>query len=142
MNYASQDQLVERYGNQLLVDLTDRATPPSGAIDADVVTRALDDTNALIDGYLKGRYLLPLATTPPLLTDLAQQIAIYKLHKQMVSDKIQRDYDGAIATLKQIANGIVRLDVAGVEPAASGSQGVQFNDRDRDMTPDNMTGFI
>ena len=52
MTYASQADLVGRYGESMLVDLTDRAEPPAGEIDAGVVTRALEDTDAAINGYL------------------------------------------------------------------------------------------
>ena len=142
MTYATQDDLVALYGDYMVRELTDRADPPAGAIDPAVVAHALDDADAVIDGYLKGRYALPLAETPRLVRDLAQAIAIYKLHRDTVSDKIRREYEDAIATLKQIGTGVVRLDVAGVEPASSGSSGVQFSDRPRDMTPDNMKGFI
>ena len=73
--YATLDQLTERFGERMLVQLTDRASPPAGTVDADVVARALADTAAVIDGYLAGRYVLPLAQTPPLLADLALAIA-------------------------------------------------------------------
>lgn len=142
MSYATQSDLVERYGTDMLVDLSDRATPPAGSIDAGVVQRALDDSDAMIDGYLLGRYLLPLASTPPALRDLAQAVAIYKLHRDTASDKITADYDAALATLKLIANGTIRLNVAGVEPASSGASGVRVNDRCRDFTPDSLKGFI
>src|SRR5437868_4878285 len=105
MTYASQSDLVERFGEPMLLDLTDRASPPAGVIDADVVTRGLEDADAMIDGYLLGRYLLPLATTPPLLLDLALVIAIYKLHHDTVSDKIRSDYTDALKTLDKIASG-------------------------------------
>ena len=142
MTYASQSDLVERFGEPMLLDLSDRAVPPAGTIDADVVARALGDADAAIDGYLLGRYLLPLASPPPLLKDLAQAIAIYKLHRDTASDKVRKDYDDALKTLSQIASGTIRLNVAGVEPAASGASGVRTSDRPRDLTPDNMKGFI
>ena len=142
MCYTTQDDLVERYGMDMMLGVADRAEPPAGTIDSDVVTRAIDDAGAAIDGYLKGRYALPLSATPALIRSLALAISIYILHRDTVSEKIRRDYEDAIATLKQIANGTVRLDVAGVEPASSGATGVQFSDRPRDMTPDNMKGFI
>ena len=142
MSDTPQDDLVERYGMDMMLGVADRAEPPAGTIDSDVVTRAIDDAGAAIDGYLKGRYALPLSATPALIRSLALAISIYILHRDTVSEKIRRDYEDAIATLKQIANGTVRLDVAGVEPASSGATGVQFSDRPRDMTPDNMKGFI
>lgn len=142
MTYATQADLVERFGEQMLIDLTDRADPPAGSIDAGVVADALADTDAMIDGYLLGRYLLPLASTPTLLKDLAKAIAIYKLHRDSASDKIRDDYTNALKMLKQIADGDVRLNVAGVEPASSGATGVKVTDRPRDFTPDNLKGFI
>jgi phage gp36-like protein len=142
MTYSSQADLVERYGESALIDCTDRATPAAGAIDAAVVTRALDDTDAMIDGYLFGRYALPLAAPPPVLRDLAQVIAIYKLHRDSASDKITADYNGALKTLALIANGTVRLNVAGVEPASSGASGVRTTDRPRTFTGDSLKGFI
>jgi phage gp36-like protein len=142
MSYASQADLVERYGAPMLIDLTDRASPPADAIDAAVVSRALDDADASIDGYLLGRYILPLTSTPPVLRDLAQAIAIYKLHRDTVSDKIGSDYTSALKTLALIASGTVRLNVAGVEPAASGATGVRTTDRDKPLTTDSLKGFI
>lgn len=142
MSYASQADLVKRFGTDLLVDLTDRASPPAGEIDADTVTRALADTDAVIDGYLKGRYRLPLSSTPPLLRDLAQAIAVYKLHRDTVADKIRTDYTDALKMLAAIGVGAVRLDVEGAEPESSGATGVRTTDRERPLTPENMKGFI
>ncbi|MDQ2084514.1 DUF1320 domain-containing protein [Xanthobacteraceae bacterium Astr-EGSB] len=142
MTYATQQQLVDRYGEDMLRKITDRSKPPAGAIDAAVVARALADTDAVIDGYLLGRYQLPLAATPALLADLGAAIAIYKLHGSTAAEKIADDYNAAMRTLREIAQGIVRLGVAGVEPAASGSEGVRVIDRERDLTPDNLKGFI
>lgn len=142
MTYATLQLLTESYGEQLLVELTDRAGVRTGQIDADVVDRKLADTDALIDGYLAGRYVLPLATTPPLLVDIALQIAIYKLHTYTANDKITADYKDAKASLDKIASGTIRLNVAGVEPTSSGAAGVVTTDRERDFTPENMRGFI
>jgi phage gp36-like protein len=142
MTYCTLAQLTERYGEPMLVELTDRADPPADEIDTAAVDRALADTDAAIDGYLKGRYLLPLSATPPLLSDLALAIAVYKLHRSTAAAKIKDDYQQALKTLAQIATGVVRLDVAGVEPVSSGATGVRTSDRERDLTPDNLRGFV
>ncbi|MBN8955725.1 MAG: DUF1320 domain-containing protein [Rhizobiales bacterium] len=142
MTYCTLAQLTDRYDERMLVELTDRASPPTGEIDTSVVDRALADTDATIDGYLAGRYQLPLAETPALLADLAQAIAIYKLHSRVADTKIEADYQQALKMLRDIASGVVRLNVAGVEPTGSGASGVQTNDRCREITPDNMKGFI
>src|SRR5690348_14064099 len=108
----------------MLVDLTDRETPAAGAIVTAIVGRPLTDTDAMIDGYLAGRYALPLSAAQPLLTDVAAAIAIYKLHREVTAQKIRDDYDQALTQLKLIANGTVRLSAAGIEPGAAQSTGV------------------
>lgn len=142
MTYATLPQLTERYGEAMLVQLTDRETPPAGAIDTGVVDRALADTDAMIDGYLAGRYALPLASTPALVADLALTIAIYKLHREVATDMIVRNYDSAVAQLKLIGSGVIRLSVAGAEPASSGSSGVRTNDRQRPLDECSLKGFV
>lgn len=142
MTYVTADQLSDRYGEELLLQLADRASPPAGVVDSGVIARALADTDAVIDGYLAGRYVLPLETTPPLLIDLAASIAIYKLHIVSPEGKIADDYKDAIASLTRISTGVIRLPVAGVEPVGSNAAGVEAIDRARDMTPENLRGFI
>lgn len=142
MTYATQAELEDRYGERMLIQLTDRATPPAGAVDAALVSAQLANTDAVIDGYLLGRYALPLAEVPPLLADLAQAITIYKLHPFAADPKIEQDYKDAMATLDRIAKGTVRLPVDGVEVEGSGSAGVEVVDRARPFTEDNLRGFI
>lgn len=142
MTYASQAMLVKRFGLAMLLDLTDRADPPAGQIDADLVAQELGNTDAVINGYVGNRYRLPLDSTPPLVADLALAIAIYKLHRYAPDPKVKDDYDQAIRTLAHISDGKVKLDAAGIEPAPSGASGVQFIDRERPLSPESMTGFI
>lgn len=142
MSYTSQSLLTERFGAALLVQLTDRAAVPTGLVDPVVVGRAVSDTDAVIDGYLAGRYVLPLGATPPLVADLALSIAIYKLHPFAPDPKIEADYKDAVKALEAIAKGVIRLPIAGVEVAGNENDGVVTIDRTRDMTPENMRGFI
>lgn len=143
MTYATLDQMYERYGRDLLRDLTDRGDFPTGAPVEAIVQRALVNANSFIDGFL-GRYDLPLPTTPDPLPDLAQAIAIYRLHRYQPDPKIKDDYDDALRILRDIAAGTNRLTVAGVEPesAASSGNGVRITDRDRPLTAENLKGFI
>lgn len=142
MPYANVDQLTDRFGERMLLQLTDRAQPPTGLIDQEVVDRALANTDAVIDGYLAGKYRLPLSEVPPLVIDLAEVIAIYKLHPSEPDPKIAKDYEHALKTLLQISQGAVKLPAAGVEPAAAGGSGVRTNDRERPFTEENLRGFV
>ena len=142
MSYATLAQLTDRYGAAMLIGLTDRATPPTGAVESAVVDRALADTDAVIDSYLAGRYALPLAEVPGLIADLAQAIAVWKLHTYAPDPKIKDDYDQALRSLREIATGAVRIPVAGLEPATTGGTGVRVTDRERPFTEAAMKGFV
>tara|TARA_R110002020_G_scaffold10801_22_gene41106 strand:+ start:28019 stop:28456 length:438 start_codon:yes stop_codon:yes gene_type:complete len=145
MAYCTIDQLTERYGAVMLTQLSDRAelAPGGPSIDAALFERAIADADALIDGYLFGRYQLPLAQVPTLLVDLSQRVAIYFAHGQVASDKIRKDYEDAVKTLERIAANTIRLQVDGVEPASSGQDGeVLLTQTDRPMTVDSMKGYI
>lgn len=142
MPYTSQADLEERYGAALLVDLTDRADVATGTIDVATVARAISETDALIDGYLRSRYVLPLSVVPPIIGTLARQIAIYILHPYEPNEKIRRDHDAAIAQLREIARGLIQLDADGVAPDQSGAGGARLTDRERDMTAGTLKGLI
>lgn len=142
MTYATLAGLIERLGADVLVQITDRATPPAGAIDQGVVDRALADTDAAIDAALAVRYRLPLATVPAMVADIALSIASYKAHRFTPEQKIVDDYNQALKDLRELGAGTKKLDVAGVEPTSSGAGGVLAIDRERPLTPETMTGFI
>jgi phage gp36-like protein len=142
MPYATQQQLIDRFGAATLVSLTDRAAVSTGTIDTAVVNAALTSTDAVIDGYLSSRYALPLVTIPALVQDVALAVAIYKLHAYAPDPKIDADYKDAMRTLRDIASGAVRLTVAGNTPAETGTSGAQITDRERPLTAENLKGFI
>jgi phage gp36-like protein len=141
--YCTLQQLTDRYGVALLVEVSDRAggSAPVAPDDA-LFDRAIADADSLIDSYLKARYALPLAETPRLVTDLSLRISIYFAHARVADEKIRKDYDDAIRTLAAIATGAIRLDVAGVEPASSGAGEVLTNEPHRPLSADTMKGYI
>ena len=141
MTYCTQADLVARYGTQMLVDLTDRGAVATGVIDSGIIAAAIAGADAFIDGYL-GLYARPMATVPPLLTEVALAVTIWRLHVGVPGEKVTLDYKDARATLEQIAKGVVKLSVAGVEQAGTGDSGAVFIDRERALTPETMTGFI
>jgi phage gp36-like protein len=130
--YCTLQQLTDRYSLAMLVEISDRGETPTGTVDAALIDRAIADADALIDGYLKTRYALPLAAVPALVTDLSLIISIYKAHA----------HEGALRTLRDIASGMIRLDVAGAEPATSGASEVRTNEPHRPLSADTMKGYI
>ncbi|MGB3407089.1 MAG: DUF1320 domain-containing protein [Jannaschia sp.] len=142
MPYVTLEQLEDRYGTSMLVALTDRGAVASGTVDPDTVARVLTDTDAVIDGHISARYVVPVVGTDTLLTDIAGAIAIYKLHRHEPDEKVTRDYKDALASLVSIARGQVRLSIEGVVPAETGGTGAQFVDRERPFTAKNLKGLI
>lgn len=142
MAYCTLTQLQDRYGLPFLIELSFRGDTAPTEPDAALFTRALADADALIDGYLLGRYALPLSSLPSLLVDLSQRIAIYNAHANVAGDKIRNDYDDALKTLSAIARGDVRLNIAGVEPTSSETGGVLATENDKPLTVDAMKGYI
>jgi len=142
MSYANEAQLVERYGFPAIMALTDRGAYATGAIDSAVVDRALADTDALIDGYLRNRYELPLIAVPPLLTDVALTIAFYRLHIAQPDDKVVADYRDASALLDRIAKGAVALPIGSAVPSVTAGSGARVTDRERPISAETMKGFI
>jgi len=142
MSYATLSHLTDRYGERMLIAITDRAQPAANTINEQVVDRALADTDAMIDGYLAVRYRLPLSSVPAMVIDLAQMIAIWKLHPYAPDPKIEEDYKGALRTLRDISTGTVRLSIEGAEPDGHAGSGARMTDRERPLTADNLKGFI
>ena len=143
MSYATLQNLIDRYGDDMLIGLTDRDDVPTGQIDTDVTDRALANADALIDGYLAARIRLPLDEVPALVGTLAEEIAIYKLHNGHVPPMIEADYKAAIKSLEAIAKGLIRLPgTQGIEPEGTGNSGARLTDRKRPMNEDDMGGFI
>lgn len=124
--YADLDDLKTLCGMEELIQLTDRARPPSGVIDESVTAAALDAATQIIDGYVGAQYQLPLASAVPLLTDLAADIARYRLYKTAATEQVQRRFDDAIKTLTGISKGLIRLPVG--DPGAGSAEPAGRND--------------
>ena len=122
MTYATQQDLVARFGTAELAQLTD---PAAGAvIDAAVVARALADASAEIDTRLAARYALPLAAVPAVLVRVAADVARYYLWDARATEQVRNRYKDAAALLDKIGSGAVQLPGAAVLAAAAGAVAV------------------
>ncbi len=113
MTYATQQDLIDRFGARELIELTDRADPPEGEIDAAVVAKALADADALVNGYAGKRYAVPLAPVPPLVVQIAGDVARYLLHGDAPTEIVKERYKQSERQLRDIADGRLVLEVAG-----------------------------
>lgn len=129
MTYATQQDLEDRFGADELIQLTDRTNV--GAIDSTVVSRALGDADAEINGYLAAQYTLPLATVPAVLVRLACDIARYQLGADRVTEAMRERYKDAVSFLKSLSKGDAQLGVATGQAAQPTESGIAFTAPDR-----------
>ncbi|OUR62055.1 hypothetical protein A9Q74_06295 [Colwellia sp. 39_35_sub15_T18] len=111
MPYCTKQDLIDRFGEDELIDLTDRDN--MSVIDETVLDQAIADGSAEMDGYLGGRYQLPLVTVPPVLKALCCNIARYKLYDEQASEQVTKRYDSAIKFLFSVSKGEISLGVDG-----------------------------
>ena len=78
MTYATQADMISRFDQKEIVELSDRANV--GVLDVSVLAGKLADADSEINAYLQGRYTLPLATVPTVLVRIACDIARYHLY--------------------------------------------------------------
>jgi len=113
MTYATRQGMIDRFGEDELIQLTDRATPTTDMIDDTVLNAALNDADSEINSYIQARYPLPLASIPLQISRIARDIARYYLYDDSVTETVEKRYKEALKTLEQIAKGIVHL---GLDP--------------------------
>ena len=133
MNYASVQDMIDRYPNRDLVQLSNE-DPTVTTVNSAPLQQAIADASAEIDGYLGGRFALPLSDPPAVLNRIATDIAMYRLQSLRplhdLADARKR-YDDAIAMLSKVAAGELTLGVAAddretqVAPAAESVEGPQ-----------------
>ena len=111
--YATLSDLRTRFGDQLLIQLSDLTG--TGAIDQDKVNSALSDAGNLIDGYARGRYQTPMTPVLSLVTRKACDIALFNLYVNAPPEHVRKGYEDAVKWAKDIKSGDVTLDVAGLE---------------------------
>ncbi|MBL8260931.1 MAG: DUF1320 domain-containing protein [Xanthomonadaceae bacterium] len=129
MPYATLQDMIERFSEAELVRISDHED--TGAIDADVVASKLADADAEIDGYLAGRYTLPLTNVPEALRRIACDLARYHLYDDRATEQVQKRYDDAVRFLVMVSKGHVQLgvDTGGAAPAVSA--GPQYYEGDQ-----------
>lgn len=113
MGYATKQNLIDRFGAEELIQLTDRATPPAGVINDTVLNQALADADAEADGYLGARYTLPLASVPLALKRIAADIARYRLYDNRATDEVRQRYEDAVKFLRDVSRKEATL---GIDP--------------------------
>lgn len=110
MPYATQQHMVDRYGEHEIIELTDR--DDTGSINVTVLSQALTDAGDEIDAYVGVRYPLPLSPVPAVLTRIACDIARFRLYDDNTPEEVEDRYKANIDFLKSVAAGKVTIGPA------------------------------
>ena len=120
MNYATVQDMIDRFSERELIQLTD---PDIAIVREPKAQRALDDAQSLADGSLARVYRLPLTgctmpapvpgnpaavqlVPPPQLTRIVCDLARYYLYEGLAPDhEVAIRYKAAVAELQAIADG-------------------------------------
>ena len=124
--YATLQNMLDRFGETEIAQLTDIGEVATGGVVQAVLDRALEDADAEINGYLAARYTLPLTSTPTLLVGIASDIARYRLYRDQVSETVNARYKAAVKLLENIAAGKVSLGLDASSAPAPVSDSVHF----------------
>ncbi|MFG1409508.1 DUF1320 domain-containing protein [Xanthobacter sp. VTT E-85241] len=116
--YLTVDEMLHRLGPDEADQLAGTGLRDAREIDAVLIADALRHADTLIDGYVRARYPAPFAVVPDLLKGIAHDIARYRLRsmggqQSAMNDAVQKQYDAAMALLKDIGGGRVTLDANG-----------------------------
>ena len=143
MTYCTQQDLIDLFDAELLMQLTDRTNTPASAIDETTVAKNLVAATETVNGYLAKRYKLPLSVVPAMLVKVTADIGLYYLYGDRIDDKspARIAYKDAIAWLKDVAAGIVRLDAEGNAPAQAGGGQISVSAPEREFTRNSLKSF-
>ena len=111
MDYCTIEDIETQTSTPTLIQLT--SDDGQEEINRVVALEAILYSSTLIDGYLRGRYTLPLNTHFPLRRILAIDLSIYRLYSRRMRNEmpevIETAYKNAISTLRDIQKGVITL---------------------------------
>lgn len=75
------------------------------------IEKAIADSSDLVDNFLRGRYPLPLPSTPRTVSEIMVRVVRYALHNERASEEITARYKEAMTWLSMIGAGKMQLEV-------------------------------
>lgn len=114
-------------------------------IDQDVIDAAIEDADAIIDGYCGIKYSVPFATVPTRVKSGSAKIAAYNLFEKRAAsvgmpDAIRQSYEDEIGFFKDVSKGVASLGID-PPPAPNTLTNAKVKSNDRVFTRDSMRGL-
>jgi len=115
--YATQQDLIDRFGEGEVIRLTNPDDLNATTVDTDRLDRAIADAQATVEGYLTGPYEVPLDPVPRVITKITCDLARFELYDEQPTEHVKNRKDDAIKFLLSVSTGKVSLG-----PADNGGQ--------------------
>lgn len=116
MSYCSINDIQSVIANDDLVQLTNDTGGDS--VDTTKIEDAISYVESIIDGYLRGRYSVPLTTVPDAIKYLAVDFVVYRLYSRRVNteapDNVLKKFYDVIKTLQDMQKGAFSLGIESV----------------------------
>lgn len=143
--YATVADMIARFGETQIIRLSRPEDRTAETVDEDKVNIALTDATGVINGYVRGRYLVPIAVPPEEIIRATCILARYDLAQGEHTDPSEEMGKGRkdiITWLENIAKELVHLDLPSAAPVgpAVGS-GPRMSDRPRIFTDESLRGM-
>jgi phage gp36-like protein len=141
--YCIKADILERLDSAILISLTDDSG--AGVEDDDVITRAIADADAEIDGYVGSRHSVPLSPVPAVIRKYSVDISIWNIYTRRTeaTPEVKDRYDSAMKFLDRVSKGQISLGADDPEgsPPDSGKIEVSDDNPERIFNRDKMKGF-
>lgn len=109
MGYATEQNCIDRYGEDTVIVATDR--DGDGSVDSTVMSNALSDADATIDSYVSGLPGWPFDPTPDSFERIACDLALYYAAQpaNAATESQRQRYEDAIQYLRDVGTQKIRL---------------------------------
>jgi phage gp36-like protein len=133
----------KRIPTDTLIQLTDDGN--LGVIDEDMVNGCIQDATVLVEGYLRGRYTLPLSPVPDLAVTITADLAVYGIYATKpqfdIPKSVQDRRDTALNLLARIQDGRMPLFDTVPDATPTSNRVVSFSGPERIMSRDTLKDF-
>jgi phage gp36-like protein len=146
--YCTVNDLLGSIREETIIELSDDSDTPT-SINVDIVNQMIVQADNEIDGYIRGRYILPLDPVPGVIKDISVDMSIYNLWtrrpERAAPDAIIKKYNDRIKRLQDIAEGVFLVNAP--QLGASDSTGkdnyckTNKTARDRKFTKEKLKMF-
>lgn len=137
--YITQADLELRFGVEEVLQLTDPTA--TGVVNQAVLQQAITDAVALVDGYLRSAYTLPLASVPSELVRVTCDLARYYLYHDRATQRVTELRNEAVQWLRDVSSGKASLGVVSGQVAPTVLSSVRAASAVRVFSPKTLVGF-